>query len=162
MQGFLGQAAQIKRDQGAREVLARYPGLKLLAGQTAEWDRAKAMTLMENWIQAYGPSLNAVFAQNDEMGLGAVLALEHAKIKDKVIVVSVDAIADALQAVKDGRLEATVFQDAQGQGGTAVEIAFKIARGEPYRKEVLIPFLLVTKENVGQFSNLKAAVGAAR
>src|SRR5574341_1254834 len=51
MQGFLGQAAQIKRDQGARDVLAREPGLKLLAEQTAEWDRAKAMTLMENWIQ---------------------------------------------------------------------------------------------------------------
>jgi inositol transport system substrate-binding protein len=162
MQGFLGQAAQIKRDQGAREVLARYPGLKLLADQTAEWDRAKAMTLMENWIQAYGTSLNAVFAQNDEMGLGAVLALEHARMKDKVIVVSVDAIADALQAVKDSRLDATVFQDAQGQGGTAVEIAFKIARGEPYKKEVLIPFQLVTKENIGQFTNAKAAVGAVR
>lgn len=117
MHGFIGQAAQIKRDQGAREVLAKYPGLKLLAHQTAEWDRAKAMTLMENWIQSYGSKINAVFAQNDEMGMGALIALEQAKLKDKVIVVSVDAIADALQAVKEGRLDATVFQDAKGQGG---------------------------------------------
>jgi inositol transport system substrate-binding protein len=151
MQGFLGQAAQIKRDQGARQVLGRFPNLKLLAEQTADWDRAKAMTLMENWIQSYGPGLNAVFAQNDEMGLGAVLALEQARLKNKVIVVSVDAIADALQAVKQGRLDATVFQDAQHQGSTAVEIAVKVARRQPYEKQVLIPFQLVTKTNVDQF-----------
>jgi len=151
MQGFLGQAAQIKRDQGARDILAQQAGLKLLADQTAEWDRAKAMTLMENWIQSHGPKIQAVFAQNDEMGLGAVLALEHAKLKDKVIVVSVDALADALQAVKDCRLDATVFQDAKGQGGTAVETAVKIIRHEPYDKAVFIPFHLVTKENVGQY-----------
>jgi inositol transport system substrate-binding protein len=151
MQGFLGQAAQIKRDQGAREVLTARPGLKLLAEQTAEWDRAKAMALMENWIQSYGPKLQAVFAQNDEMGMGALLALEQAKLKDKILVVSVDAIGDALQAVKDGRLDATVFQDATGQGGTAVETALKLVRGEPCEKQVYIPFQLVTKDNVGQY-----------
>ncbi len=151
MQGFLGQAAQIRRDQGACEVLAAHPGLKLLAEQTADWDRAKAMTLMENWIQAYGAKIQAVFAQNDEMGMGAVLALEHAKLKDKVIVVSVDAITDALQAVKDGRLDATVFQDARAQGGSAVETAVKIIRKQPYEKEVFIPFQLVTKENIAQY-----------
>ncbi|MBI4875549.1 MAG: sugar ABC transporter substrate-binding protein [Acidobacteria bacterium] len=151
MHGFLGQAAQIKRDQGAREILARNPGLKLLAGQTAEWDRAKAMTLMENWIQSYGGRIDAVFAQNDEMAMGALIALEQAKRKDKVVVASVDAIADALQAVRDGRLDATVFQDARGQAGAAVETAVKIVRKQPYEKEVYIPFRLVTKENVGQY-----------
>lgn len=148
MHGYMGQAAQIKRDQGAREVLAKYPGLKLLADQTAEWDRAKAMALMENWIQSYCPKINAVFAQNDEMGLGALIALEQAKLKDKIIVASVDAIADALQAVKDGRLDATVFQDARGQAGTALEIAVKLVRKQPCEKQVFIPFQLVTKENV--------------
>lgn len=151
MHGFMGQAAQLKRDQGAREVLARFPGLKLLAHQTAEWDRAKAMTLMENWIQAYGSRIHAVFAQNDEMGLGAVVALEQAKLKDKVIVASVDAIADALRAVQEGRLDATVFQDAKGQGGKALDTALKVVRGEPFERAVFIPFQLVTRENVGQF-----------
>lgn len=153
MHGFMGQAAQIKRDQGAREILANHPGLKLLADQTAEWDRAKAMTLMENWVQAYGPKIQAVFAHNDEMGLGAMLALEQAKRKDKVIVASVDAIADALQAVKDGRLDATVFQDAKGQAATALETAVRIIRKEPFERQVYIPFQLVTPENVGQFLN---------
>ena len=151
MHGFMGQAAQIKRDQGAREVLAKHPGLKLLADQTAEWDRAKAMGLMENWIQSNGAKINAVFAQNDEMAMGALLAVERAKMKDRMIVVGVDAIADALQAVKAGRLDATVFQDANGQGATAVETALKIVKKEPFEKEVFIPFKLVTKENVGEY-----------
>lgn len=151
MYGVMGQAAQIKRDQGAREILANNPGLKVLADQTAEWDRAKAMSLMENWIQSYGGDIHAVFAQNDEMGMGALLALERAKVKDKVILVSVDAIADALQAVRDGRLDATVFQDARQQGGSAVETAVKLIRNQPCDKQVYIPFRLVTKDTVGQF-----------
>lgn len=151
MHGFMGQAAQIKRDQGAREVLAQHPGLTLLADQTAEWDRAKAMSLMENWIQAHGDQIGAVFAQNDEMAMGALLALEQAKRKDKIIVAGVDAIADALQAVQAGRLDATVFQDARGQGGGAVAVALKIIRKQPYEKQVFIPFQLVTKENVAGF-----------
>jgi inositol transport system substrate-binding protein len=151
MQGFLGQAAQLKRDAGAREVLARYPDLHLLAVQTAEWDRAKAMTLMENWIQSYGNKIQAVFAQNDEMAMGALIALEQARMKDRVVVAGVDAIADALQAVKSGRLDATVFQDARGQGGTAVATALKLARGEPCDPVVFIPFQIVTRDNVDQF-----------
>jgi inositol transport system substrate-binding protein len=151
MHGFLGQAAQIRRDRGARAVLARYPDLKLLADQTAEWDRAKAVALMENWIQAHGTNLHAVFAQNDEMAMGAVLALERARLKDRVVVAGVDAIADALQAVRAGRLDATVFQDARGQAGTALETAVKILRGQPYEREVFIPFRLVTRDNVEAF-----------
>jgi len=151
MHGFMGQAAQIKREKGARDVLAKHPDLKLIVDQTAEWDRAKAMSLMENWITAHGDKMQAVFAQNDEMAMGSLLALEQAKKKDKVIVVGVDAIADALQAVKDGRLDATVFQDAEGQGRKAVETAVKIIRKESYEKKVMIPFQLVTKENVTEF-----------
>lgn len=151
IQGYMGQAAQLKRDQGAREMLAKHPGLKLLAGQTAEWDRAKAMSLMENWIQSHGDTINAVFAQNDEMAMGALIALEQAGLKDKVLVAGVDAIADALQAVKAGRLDATVFQDARGQAGAALETAVRLAKREPVAAENFIPFQLVTQENVDQF-----------
>ncbi|MFT3950310.1 MAG: sugar ABC transporter substrate-binding protein [Agriterribacter sp.] len=152
MDGYMGQAAQIKRAVGAKNILSKYPGIKVLAEQTAEWDRAKGMSLMENWIQSYGDKINAVFAHNDEMGMGAVQALEQAKMKDRVIVVSIDAIADALQAVKDGRLNATVFQDAKGQGAGAIDLAVKLAKKEPVeQKEIFIPFQLVTKDNVNGF-----------
>ncbi|MBD2700243.1 sugar ABC transporter substrate-binding protein [Spirosoma sp. BT702] len=151
MHGYMGQAAQIKREQGAQEILKQYPNLKLLAHQTAEWDRAKGMSLMENWIQSFGSQINAVFAQNDEMGLGAVKALTDAGLKDKVLVVSIDAIPDALQAVKKGSLDATVFQNAEQQGAKAIEAAVKLAKGQPVEKETLIPFQLVTKQNLGEF-----------
>jgi inositol transport system substrate-binding protein len=151
MHGFMGQAAQIKRSQGAHEVLAQNPRLHLLAEQTAEWDRAKGMSLMENWIQSYGDRINAVFAQNDEMAMGALIAIEQAGRKSKIVLVGVDAIHDALEAVRDGRLDATIFQDAVGQGSAAVETAAKIIRHEPYEKQVLIPFQLVTRDNVGQY-----------
>jgi inositol transport system substrate-binding protein len=152
MDGNMGQAAQIKRSVGAMNVVAKYPNLKIIAEQTAQWDRAKAMTLMENWIQSYGSKINAVFAQNDEMGMGALQALEQVKLKSKVVLVSVDAIADALQAVKAGRLNATVYQDAKGQGAGAIDFALKLIKKEPTdKKETFIPFKLVTIENVNDF-----------
>lgn len=109
------------------------------------------MALMENWLQAYRDGIDAVFAQNDEMGLGALNALLSAGVKDRIVLVSVDAIADALAAVKEGRLDATVFQNARGQAATALETAVKIVRGQPYEKTVLIPFELVTRQNVDRY-----------
>ena len=148
--GYMGQAAQLQRDQGAKEVLKAYPDIKLVAEQTGEWDRSKAMSLTENWIQAYGSKIDAIFAHNDEMGLGAVKALENAHLNDKVLVVSIDAIADAVAAVKKGSLDATVFQNARVQGGKAIETAVKIARKEPFDKKVLVPFKLITQANVAE------------
>lgn len=152
MEGYIGQAAQIKRSIGAKNVLKKYPGIKVIAEQTAEWDRAKAMSLMENWIQVHKNSLNAVFAQNDEMAMGALQAVEQAGMKDKIKIVGIDAISDALNAVKQGRLEATVFQDAKSQGEKAIEMADKLIKKKPLpEKNIFIPFKLVTRENVGQF-----------
>src|SRR5690606_21235936 len=136
---------------------AKYPDITILAEQTAEWDRAKAMSLMENWIQSYGTQIDAVFAQNDEMGMGALQALEQANLKDQVVVVSIDAIGDALQAVKDGRLDATVYQDAKAQGKQAVEMALDFInhRDSIAEKHVFIPFHLVTNDNVEDFFGIR-------
>ena len=80
----MGQAAQFKRDRAPAKCWPGTLASSCWPIQTAEWDRAKAMTLMENWIQSYGgPKINAVFAQNDEMAMGALMALEQAKLKDK-------------------------------------------------------------------------------
>jgi inositol transport system substrate-binding protein len=151
MHGYMGQAAQIQRDRGAKEILTENSGLVLLAEQTGNWDRAKAMSLTENWIQSYGSQIQAIFAQNDEMGLGAVKALSDAGLKDKVVVVSIDAIPDALRAVKNGSLDATVFQNAVEQGSQSLEIALKLINGESVDKKTLIPFELVTGDNVSEY-----------
>ena len=151
MHGHPGQTAEVKRTEGAMDILAQNPDMTLLDEQTADWDRAEAMTLMENWIQAYGDQINAVFCQNDEMALGALNALVQADKKDNVLVVGVDAIDDALQSVKDGKMDATVYQDCKGQAEGAIEAAYKLAKGESVEKEILIPFILVTTENVDKY-----------
>ena len=151
MHGHPGQTAEVKRTEGAMDILAQNPDITLLDEQTADWDRAEAMTLMENWIQAYGDQINAVFCQNDEMALGALNALVQAGKKDNVLVVGVDAIDDALQSVKDGKMDATVYQDCKGQAEGAIEAAYKLAKGESVEKEILIPFILVTTENVDEY-----------
>ena len=151
LSGYPGQAAEIKRSQGAKSTLKTHAGLELIAEQTANWSREEGMALMENWLQAYRDEIDGVFAQNDEMGMGALQALESAGVKDRIVLVGVDAIADALKAVKDGRLDATVFQNAKGQGSRAVETALQIIRGEPYEEAVFIPFELVTAENVDEY-----------
>lgn len=150
MHGHPGQAAEIKRTDGAKEALKNHPDLKLIAEQTANWSRDEALTLMQNWLLAYDGQIDAVFAQNDEMGMGALQALENAG-KTDITLISIDAIADALQAVKDGRLDATVFQNSVAQGGGAVEAAFKLINGETVEKETYIPFELVTQENVDNY-----------
>ena len=141
----------LHRDAGARKVLAKHPGLKLLDHQTASWDRAKALALTENWLQAHKGKFQAIFAHNDEMAMGALLALERAGLKKDVYVIGVDAIAQALDAVKAGRLDATVFQDAVGQGRGAIDTAILLASKQPFEKEVMIPFQVVTRENVDTF-----------
>ena len=151
MHGHPGQTAEVKRTEGAMDILAQNPDMTLLDEQTADWDRAEAMTLMENWIQAYGDQINAVFCQNDEMALGALNALVQAGKKDNVLVVGVDAIDDALQSVKDGKMDATVYQDCKGQAEGAIEAAYKLAKGESVEKEILIPVILVTTENVDEY-----------
>jgi len=142
-----GHSAEVQRTEGNKEVLKNYPDIQVLFEQTANWDRAQALSLTENWLQT-GRPLNAVVAQNDEMALGAYKAIEAAGKAKDIPVIGIDAIADALKSVKDGKMAATVFQDAHGQGATAVEMAVKILDGEEVPKTVNIPFKLITKENV--------------
>jgi inositol transport system substrate-binding protein len=82
--------------------------------------------------------------------MGALIALEQAGMKDRVLLAIVDAIEDALRAVRDGRLDATVLQDAGDQGSAAVETAVKILKHEPFAREVFIPIRLATSENIHQ------------
>ena len=151
LHGIMGTSAQLQREAGAKEIFAKYPGLKLVDHQTASWDRAKALAITENWIQAHKGKFSAVFAHNDEMAMGALLALERAGLKKDVTVIGIDAIAQALSAVKEGRLDATVFQDAVGQGKGSVDAAILLARKQPCPKETMIPFHLITRDNLSQF-----------
>ena len=146
-----GHSAEVQRSEGIRDVLAKYPNIKVVAEQTANWDRTQALNLMENWL-ASGQKIDAVIAQNDEMALGALKAIEAAGKQGQIAVIGIDAIPDALKAVSDGQMVGTVFQDAKGQGTLAVDLAVDLAQGKPVNHDNYIPFQLVTTTNVSQFA----------
>ena len=151
MMGPIGVSPQIYRKEGIYTYLFDGSKIEVLQEQTANWKRDQAMALAENWLTAY-PDLNAIICQNDDMAMGALEAVEAANRKDSVVVIGIDAIEDALTALKDGRLDCTVFQDAAGQGAGSLDVALECAKaGTTEHEDVMIPFLLVTQENVAEF-----------
>lgn len=151
MMGPIGVSPQIYRKEGIYTYLFDGSDIEVLQEQTANWKRDQAMALAENWLTAY-PDLNAIICQNDDMAMGALEAVEAANRKDSVIVIGIDAIEDALVALQDGRLDCTVFQDAAGQGAGSLDVALECAKaGTIEHDDVMIPFLLVTQENVAEF-----------
>ena len=144
LEGIAGTSAARDRGKGFREGLKKFPGIKLVAIQTADFDRAKGLTVMENILQAQ-KKIDAVFAQNDEMALGAIQAIEAAKRQKEVFVVGFDAIADALAAVKAGKMAATIAQQPKEMGRLAVEAAVKILNKQKVPKFTPVPLKLVTK-----------------
>ncbi len=149
-----GHSAEVQRTEGIREILKKYPEIHVVAEQTANWDRAQALNLMENWL-ASGKKIDGVIAQNDEMALGALKAIQAAGKQNQIAVIGIDAIPDALKAVADGQMVGTVFQDAKGQGAMAVDLAVDLAEGKPVQHDNYIPFQLVTKTNVAEFMQSK-------
>ncbi|MFQ7133190.1 MAG: substrate-binding domain-containing protein, partial [Dorea formicigenerans] len=118
---------------------------------TANWSRSEAMTLMETWLTTYGDEINAVVAENDEMALGARQAIEDGGYD--IPCIGIDGITDAVTAVKEGRMIASDFQDAEGQISGAIDAAIKVLDGKEVEKEIWIPFQMITKDNVADFEN---------
>jgi ABC-type sugar transport system substrate-binding protein len=153
MVGDLANQAAVQRTKDIHDVIAtpECAGLKILDEQTAVWDPVKAQDLMTNWIAA-GHKPAAVIANNDNMAIGAINAMKAAGWDMKSVVVGgIDATQEALAYMKAGDLDVTVFQDAAGQGGGAVDTAIKLAKGEKVDAKVWIPFQLVTPENMENF-----------
>ena len=147
MQGQLSNNSTLDRTADIEEVMAKYPDIKIVEKQTAEWDRNKAIDLMNNWITT-GTKLNGVAANNDEMAVGAILALKQAGIDPKTMCIGgIDATADGLNEVQNGNLYVTVFQNAKGQGKGAVDAALSLTKGEAVPSFVDVPFEKVTKDN---------------
>ena len=151
MTGELGSEAQIKRTEGNKNIVKKNPDMKIIREATGNFQRSEGMKLMENWIQS-GDKINALVANNDEMAIGAIMALEAAGKLNDVIVSGIDGTPDALEYVKSGKLKVSAFQDPMGQGSKAVETAIQAAKGEKLAdKNVWVPFELITQENVDTF-----------
>ncbi|MET8182949.1 substrate-binding domain-containing protein [Streptomyces sp. NPDC005336] len=141
LQGVAGTSASRERGQGFAEGLKAYPGIKVVGKQPADFDRAKALDVTTNLLQAHR-GIDGVFAENDEMALGAVKAL-GSKAGKSVQVVGFDGTPDGLKAVKDGTLAATVAQQPRELGRMVVRNAIKAARGEKIAGAVKVPVKVV-------------------
>lgn len=142
LQGTSGASAAIDRGTGFHNIADTK--LKVVASQPADFDRTKGMTVMENMLQANG-DIKAVFAANDEMALGAMEAIAASR-KD-ILVVGFDATDDAIASIKDGRMGATIAQQPDLIGATAVETAIRLINGETVEKSIPVEVTLVTKDN---------------
>jgi len=150
LMGSMGTAPQIGRTQGTKDVIAKYPGMKVVREQTANFSRPDAVTVVENWL-ASGEKIDAIVANNDEMAIGAVLVLEEKKMKNKVVVTGVDATSDALKFIADKRLDMTVFQNGGAQGRGAVQTALKLINKQSVPTFTAIPFEPVSFDNYKKY-----------
>ncbi|PMZ81041.1 sugar ABC transporter substrate-binding protein [Pseudomonas sp. FW306-02-H05-AB] len=149
--GDLANNSTTNRTKGVKEVLAKYPGIKIDQEQTGTWSRDKGMTLVNDWL-TQGRKFDAIVSNNDEMAIGAAMALQQAGVeKGSVLIAGVDGTPDGLRAVKKGDLAVSVFQDANGQAVDSIDAAVKMAKNEPVEQAVWVPYRLITPENVDQF-----------
>ena len=142
LEGVTGASAAIDRSQGFHNVADSK--LEVVARQTANFARAEGMSVMENMLQA-NPDIQAVFAANDEMALGAMEAISGAG--KKIMVMGFDATDDAIASIKAGQMAGTIAQQPDLIGSTAVEYALKLIAGEGIPKAVPVEVTLITKDN---------------
>jgi ABC-type sugar transport system substrate-binding protein len=149
LQGTAGTSASRDRDRGFSEGIAAYPNIKVLAWQSAGFDRAKGRHVMTNLLQRHS-DITGVFASNDEMALGAIQALKESAGR-QVKVVGFDGTPEGIKAVRAGTMAATVAQQPRLIGSQAVNEAIKVAKGQVIAKSMAVPIKLATKENAHEF-----------
>jgi len=149
LQGPLGSSPELDRTKGIESMLAKYPGIKVLAKDTANWKRDEAVNKTKNWLSGFGDRIDGIVAENDDMALGALQALSEAKKSTPVV--GIDGIQDGLTAVKDGRLIGTSLQHGRVEMAEGLAVAQKVANGEQVNKTYTYTMPPITPQNVDEF-----------
>lgn len=149
LQGVPGASASRDRGQGFGDGIKAFSGINVVGQQPANFDRTQGLNVATNLMQSH-PNIVGIFAENDEMALGAVQAL-GAKAGQNVKVFGFDGTDDALKAVSDGTMVGTIAQQPKELGKVAVENALKAIGGESLAEAVPVPVTTVTKDNVNEF-----------
>jgi ribose transport system substrate-binding protein len=150
IQGIMGTNVAQDRSKGFEQEIAKYPNIKVVAKQPADFDRAKALNVMTNLIQAHS-DVNGVYAANDEMAMGVVSALKARELTGKVTVVGNDGIKDALDSITNGTMVATNAESPFYEGMQVADIAKDILDGKKVKTSTTLEGQLVTKTNVDQY-----------
>lgn len=141
LEGIPGASATRERGEGFHKVADQK--LSVVAKQSADFDRTKGLTVSENMLQA-NPDIQAIFAQNDEMALGAIEASKSAG--KQIFIVGFDGTDDGLKAVEAGTMAATIAQQPELMGQQGLEAAVKLAKGEKIDAKISVPLKLVEKK----------------
>lgn len=149
LQGPLGSSPELDRTKGIMDTLAKYPDIKVLAKDTANWARDEAVNKTKNWLSSFGDQINGIVSENDDMGLGAVQALSEAK--KNLPVVGIDGIEDGLRAVKSGSFIGSSLQHGRVELATGLAVAAKIVKGEEVKKVYTYVMPPITPDNVDSY-----------
>jgi ABC-type sugar transport system substrate-binding protein len=150
--GILGDNNTWNRSKGFHSVVDNYPELKMVSQQTAEFDRTKAMEVLESILQAY-PEIDAVFCGNDAMAMGAYQALVAAGKADKVMVFGFDGAKDVIDSIHAGKIVATGMQFPKKMARMAAEQADEYIKGrKDFPQKVPVAVELVTQENIAKYT----------
>ena len=148
IEGIPGHETGDSRLRGFRESIDAHPGITIVASQTANWERDQAFNVAQNILQAH-PDLQAIFAANDIMALGAVEAVGAAGRTGDVLVVGFDAQDDAIAAMREGRMAASIAQHPHEMGRRAMLTAKRVLDGESVPAEQPVAIRLVTRDSLG-------------
>jgi ABC-type sugar transport system substrate-binding protein len=153
LMGLVGDNNTRNRSGGFHNVVDRYPGLKMVAQQSADFDRTKALEVMESILQAE-PEIDAVFCANDAMAMGAYQALLAAGKADRVKVFGFDGADDVVRLIAEGRIEATGMQFPKVMARTAAEYADQWLKGKrDFAQKIPVDVELVTRANVSDYGD---------
>lgn len=149
VQGILGTNVGQDRSQGFNDHMDGVDGIEIIASQSANFDRGEALSVMEDILQA-NKEIDAVYAANDEMVMGALSAIESSGRLDDIVIIGTDAIDPATDAIREGRLDATIAEPPFFLGREAVFAAIKTLNGEEVDDQITLDNTLVTKDNVDE------------
>lgn len=151
--GILGDNNTRNRSMGFHSVVDRYPGLKMVAQQSGEFDRAKGLEVMESILQAH-PNIKGVFCGNDAMAMGAYQALVAAGKEKDVKVYGFDGADDVIKSIAEGKIIATGMQFPKRMARQSAEFADEYIKGKrDFPQKIPVPVELVTKENVAKYGD---------
>lgn len=145
----LGHSAQVSRSQGYAEVLEAHPDVELVVHDTGNWSADDSMKLVENWIQA-GKELDAILCMADCQLAGVVTAVENAGKIGEIALSGMDCDMPIMEAIKEGKVQSSIWQDGLGQGGNALRLAIEAAQGNEV-EDYMIPYEICNIDNVDEY-----------
>jgi len=149
LMGALSNEEARERTRAVEAVIAKYKDMKVVEKQTAKWQRNEAVDVVSSWLLNQRP-IDAIAANNDEMAIGAIMALSQAK-NEKILVAGIDGTPDGQQFVKNGKMALTIFQDAKGQATGAVQVTKALLDKQKVQAYNWVPYKTITPENYAQF-----------